>query len=141
MIAFVDTNILLYTVSADERKVRAAEVLREGGVISAQVLNEFTHIARRKLRHDWVHIELAIAQFHDVFDVILPLTSKTHAAGLALARDHGFSIYDALIVASALEAGCSTLWSEDMQHGRSVDGLVIVNPFSATEVPLRPARR
>ena len=129
MSAFFDTNILLYTVSNDLRKARAAEVLREGGVISVQVLNEFTSVARRKLHHDWADLELAVARFHDVFDVILPLTATTHGAALALARDHGFSFYDALIVASALEAGCDILWSEDMQHGRSVDGLAIVNPF------------
>ena len=56
-------------------------------------------------------------------------TSATHAAAVSLARDHGFAFYDALIVAAALERGCDTLFSEDMQHGRSVAGLTIVNPF------------
>ncbi len=49
---------------------------------------------------------------------------------MALARDHGFAFYDALIVAAALEGGCDTLFSEDMQHGRDVGGLTIVNPFA-----------
>jgi len=48
---------------------------------------------------------------------------------VALARDHAFAFYDALVVAAALEAGCDTLYSEDMQHGRGLAGLTIVNPF------------
>jgi predicted nucleic acid-binding protein len=127
--AFFDTNILIYTVSQDERKRRAEQILRSGGVISAQVLNEFTHATRRKLGCDWAVIELAVVWFHDVFDAVLPLTADTHSAGLALARDHHLAFYDALIVASAIEAGCNTLFSEDMQHGRVIGGLTIINPF------------
>jgi predicted nucleic acid-binding protein len=65
------------------------------------------------------------AQFPD----IVPLTADTHGAALALARDHNFAFYDALIVASAIEAGCDVLYSEDMQHGRAIGGLTIQNPF------------
>ena len=54
---------------------------------------------------------------------------RPHEAALALARDHRLSFYDALIVAAAQEAGCDTLYTEDMQHGRKFGGLVIVNPF------------
>ena len=58
------------------------------------------------------------------------LTLQTHDVGGALAERYGFSIYDAMIVASALVAGCTTLWSEDMQDGLLVEGqLRIVNPF------------
>ncbi len=129
MTAFFDTNILVYTVSTDRRKQKAAEVLRGGGIISAQVLNEFTNAVRQKLRHDWADIELALSRFRDVFDAILPLTEQTHSAAIAIARDHGFAFYDALIVAAAIEAGCDTLYTEDMQHGRNIGGLAIVNPF------------
>jgi len=52
-----------------------------------------------------------------------------HAAARALAEDHRLSFYDALIVASAIEAGCNVLYSEDMQHGRAIGGLTIANPF------------
>jgi predicted nucleic acid-binding protein len=52
------------------------------------------------------------------------------ALGLSLARDHGVSFYGALIVSSAIKAGCDILYSEDMQHGRAFGGLTIVNPFS-----------
>lgn len=129
MTAFFDTNILVYTVTSDPRKVRATQILRQGGVISAQVLNEFTNVARSKLGHDWADIEYAVAQFHATFDAVLPLTVTTHGAALCLARDHRLAFYDALIVASALGGGCDTLFSEDMQHGRVIDGLTILNPF------------
>jgi predicted nucleic acid-binding protein len=59
----------------------------------------------------------------------LALTLELHAAARALAEDHRLSFYDALIVAAALAAGCDTLFTENMQHGRSFGGLSIVNPF------------
>lgn len=129
MTAFFDTNILLYTVSTDIRKYRAMQVLQEGGVISVQVLNEFTNAARKKLRHEWADIECAVAGFRDVFDAILSLTEQTHSTAFVFARDHNLAFYDALIVAAAIEGGCDTLWSEDMQHGRVIGGLTIRNPF------------
>ena len=93
------------------------------------MLNEFLHVARRKLRHDWPQIELALGLFHASLDDVVPITLNTHGNAVSLARDHGLSFYDALIVASAIEAGCDTLYSEDMQHGRAFGGLTIVNPF------------
>jgi len=127
--AFFDTNILVYTTTSDRRKQQAAACLSRGGVASVQVLNEFVHVARRKLRTDWPLIELALAHFRASLHDILPITLETHDSAVALARDHGLAFYDALIVASAIEAGCDTLFSEDMQHGRKIGGLAIVNPF------------
>jgi predicted nucleic acid-binding protein len=61
-----------------------------------------------------------------------PVTIETHESGLALSERYGLSIYDAMIAAAALQAGCDTLWSEDMQHGMALaEGLRIVNPFRA----------
>jgi predicted nucleic acid-binding protein len=127
--AFFDTNILVYTVTKDPRKTRAREALSWGGVVSAQILNEFANVAHKKLRHGWREIEQAIDDFVEAFDQVLALTLDTHRQAQVLARDHGLSFYDALIVASALEAGCDTLYSEDMQHGRVFRGLTIRNPF------------
>lgn len=93
------------------------------------MLNEFVQVARKKLRHDWPQIELALGLFRASLDDIVPLTLDTHTGAVSLAREHGLSFYDALIVAAALESGCDTLFSEDMQHGRSIGGLTIVNPF------------
>jgi predicted nucleic acid-binding protein len=127
--AFFDTNILVYTTTSDTKKQRAADCLRRGGLVSVQVLNEFVHVALRKLRHDWPQIEFALGQFRDSLDDVVPITMNTHISAVSLARDHGLSFYDALIVAAATEAGCDTLFSEDMQHGRTIGGLAIVNPF------------
>jgi predicted nucleic acid-binding protein len=127
--AFFDTNILVYTTTSDPRQHQAAACLSGGGVASTQVLNEFVHVARRKLRSDWRQIEVALRQFRTSLDEILPITLETHDSAVALARDRGLAFYDALIVASAIEAGCNILYSEDMQHGRSIGGLAIVNPF------------
>jgi predicted nucleic acid-binding protein len=129
MSAFFDTNVLVYAVSSDSRKVQADRILRAGGIVSVQVLNEFANVARNKLRHDWADIELALSKFRLLFGAVQPLTIETHEAALELARDNNLSFYDALIVAAAIEAGCDILYSEDMQHGRVIGGLTIQNPF------------
>jgi predicted nucleic acid-binding protein len=126
---FFDTNILIYAYSTDVRRERALSIVAGGGVISAQVLNEFTNMLRKKQKQDWSIIETALRSLRFLFPDILPLTSETHAAALELARDHGLAFYDALIVASAIEANCKTLYSEDLQHDRVIAGLTIRNPF------------
>jgi predicted nucleic acid-binding protein len=127
--AFFDTNILVYTATSDAKKQQAADCLRRGGIASVQVLNEFVHVARRKLRHDWPQIEFALGLFRASLEDVVPVTLNTHTGALMLARDHSLAFYDALIVAAALEAGCDTLFTEDMQHGRKFGRLAIVNPF------------
>jgi predicted nucleic acid-binding protein len=127
--AFFDTNIVIYAYSNDTRRARALNLIAAGGVISAQVLNEFTNVLRKKQKQDWPVIEAALQTLRFRFPKILPLTSDTHAAALALARDHGLAFYDALILASASDGGCDRLYSEDLQHGRSFGALVIINPF------------
>lgn len=129
MTPFFDTSVLVYAFLDVARRERAVDLIASGGVISAQVLNEFTNVARRRRERDWAEIERAVSVIRARFPEIMPLTADTHAAGLGLARDHGLAFYDALIVASAIEAECDILYSEDMQHGRSIGGLTIVNPF------------
>jgi len=127
--AFFDSNILIYAYSIDMRRKRALTAIAGGGVISAQVLNEFTNVLRKKQKQDWAVIEAAVQSIRFRFPDTVPLTADTHAAALALARDHALAFYDALIVAAAIDAGCDTLYSEDLQHGRNIGGLAIVNPF------------
>jgi predicted nucleic acid-binding protein len=110
--------------------VRSAERLAEGGVASVQVLNEFANVARKKLRVGWPEIELALAQFRSALDTVAPISLNTHTIGMELARDHKLPVYDALIVAAAIEAGCDTIYSEDLQAGRGFGGVRIVNPFA-----------
>jgi predicted nucleic acid-binding protein len=127
--AFFDSNVLIYAFSTDVRRQRALTTIAGGGVISTQVLNEFTNVLRKKQKQDWPVIEAAVQSIRFRFPDTAPLAADTHAAALALARDHTLAFYDALIIAAAIEAGCDTLYSEDMQHGRSIGGLTILNPF------------
>ena len=129
--SFLDTNILVYLASADiGRAERAEKLIAAGGVISVQVLNELTNVGRRKMRLSWaeMHDFLALVR---TFLSVEPITVETHETGLALAERYGLSVYDAMIVASAVLSDCTTLWSEDMQHGVVIDGVRIMNPFKA----------
>ena len=129
MNAFFDTNILVYAQQADAKADRARALFASGGKLSVQVLNEFTAVSRRKQQRDWREIAEAISDVLVFVDPPLVLTHGLHVAARALAEDHRLSFYDALIIAAALEAGCDTLYSEDMQHGRKFGSLAIVNPF------------
>ncbi|MDW7710739.1 MAG: PIN domain-containing protein [Deferrisomatales bacterium] len=128
--AFFDTNVLLYLLSEDGPKAdRAEAVMGGGGVISVQVLNEFASVATRKLRMTYPEVRDVLAPLRELC-AVEPVTSQIHDLGLTVAERFGFSLYDALIIASALFAGCNTLYSEDFQDGQRIDDrLVIRNPF------------
>ena len=128
---FFDSNVLVYTLAQnDPRQPTAARLLDAGGVISVQVLNEFANVARRKLRLSWPEVAKALDSIRALCPPPLPLTLATHEAALGIAARLGYRLYDSLIIASALEAGCATLFSEDMQHGQAIDAaLTIRNPF------------
>ena len=130
--AFADTNVLLYLLSADAVKADRAEALLEAGcIISVQVLNEFVNVAGRKLRMPWDQIDDVLGIVRALCRVE-PLTLDTHDLGRTVAQRYEFNFYDALIVAAALHAGCTTLFSEDMQDGMRVERkLRISNPFRA----------
>jgi len=128
--AFLDTNVLLYAVGDDEAKRVVAEgLLVQGGVISVQVLNEFAAVSSRKLARSWTDIAAALAAIRAMPLRIAPLTVAVHESGLRLAESDRLSLYDAMIVASAAEAGCAVLYSEDMQDGRRHGELIVRNPF------------
>jgi predicted nucleic acid-binding protein len=132
--SFFDTNVLLYaddkSAPIKQRRSRdlMAEHRRDGtGVISLQVLQEYfvnvtrklgvdTRIARRKVEL-LAELDVAVPQVPDVL------------AAIDMHRLHGFSFWDALILRTAQQAGCSVLLSEDFQHDREIDGVRIVNPF------------
>ena len=129
MTAFIDTNVLVYAQEADAKSETARRVVLAGGVISVQVLSEFADVLRRKFRLEWALIAEALSDVRAALDPVRPISIETHTHAVALARAYGFRFYDALILASALDAGCDTLLTEDFQTGRRVDGLTIVNPF------------
>jgi predicted nucleic acid-binding protein len=118
---FFDTNVVLYLLSADTAKAdRAEELLAIGGTISVQVLNEFAAVASRKLRMSLIEIREVLAQIRAVCTVE-PIAIETHERALQIAERYALSIYDALIVAAALLAGCKTLHSVDMQDGQVIE--------------------
>lgn len=131
MTAFLDTNILVYAFSTDPRAGTASALLDPINRIGVQSLNEFALVARRRMGMDWGAVHAAIDRLLWLFPTPEPLTLAIHDVGLRVAERHGFRIYDAMIVAAALAAGCDTLWSEDMHHGLVVDDrLTIRNPFA-----------
>jgi len=129
--AFFDSNVLIYAmVSGDSRRERAQQLVTQGGVISVQVLNEFVAVARRKMRMPWEDVIEALDAVRILFPSPVSITLDTHDAALKIAQQYGFGIYDAMIAASALEANCSTLYSEDLQDGQVIaEWLTIRNPF------------
>jgi predicted nucleic acid-binding protein len=129
--AFFDTNVFVYAVVQDDpRSQKAEELIAEGGTVSVQVLNEFVDVARRKAKMPWDEVRFAIENIKALCPDPLPITLDTHNGALTIAEKYGYRIYDALIVASALEARCTILYSEDMQDGQVIGGeLTIRNPF------------
>ena len=127
---FFDTNVVLYLLSSeDARADRAEKELSAGGVVSVQVLNEFASVASRKLRMSIAEIREVLATIRAVCTIV-PITEETHDLGLQVAERYGLAVYDSLIVAAALLAGCRTVMSEGMQDGHVVEGRVrIRNPF------------
>lgn len=128
---FFDTNVLIYLLgSGDPRAKRAEELFVHGGVVSVQVLDEFVDVARRKIRLSWDEVKNALRVIRILCPDPRPITLDTHDLALRIAEQYGYRIYDSLIAASALEANCDVLYSEDLQDGQTIDGQVkIRNPF------------
>jgi len=126
---FLDSNIVLYVLSADLRKANTAEtLLAQQPTISVQVLNEVTSVCHRKLKMPWPEIQEILTAVKATCTVV-PLTVETHAQAVQIAQQHQLSFYDAHILSAALACGAHTLMSEDMHTGLIVQGLEILNPF------------
>jgi predicted nucleic acid-binding protein len=130
--AFFDTNVLIYAVSDDDsRNAQAEKLLASGGLISVQILNEFVSVARRKALMPWSDVTAALDAFRVLCPSPLPITIELHEAAIKIAQKHGYNIYDALVVATALDAGCATLYSEVLHDGQMIGGqLTIRNSFA-----------
>jgi predicted nucleic acid-binding protein len=132
--SFFDTNVLVYADDDDSpAKQRVARTLwhehrrARTGVVSMQVLQEYFVTVTGKLKHD-PHKARRKVEILAEFDVATPDVSDILAA-IDLHRLHGFSFWDALVLRSAKQAGCSVLLTEDFQDGREIDGIQVVNPF------------
>jgi predicted nucleic acid-binding protein len=133
-VEFLDTNILLYAhdASAGAKQDRSIELVtrlaaNRSGAISVQVLAEFYSAATKKLRMKSEEAEEIIRDF-GVWTVHRPGHSDLLKAS-QLHRRHNLSWWDALVVNSAVELGCSVLWSEDLNHEQRVGSLTVRNPF------------
>jgi len=136
---FFDTNLFIYQLEGlDQRKTELADRLIRQGIergtacISFQVVQECLNTALRK-----AEIPLTPAQMQSYLEAVLaPLYRISASLGLYrraldIQTRYRYGFYDALIIAAALEAGCSRLYSEDLQGGQQIEGLTIVNPFEA----------
>jgi predicted nucleic acid-binding protein len=132
--SFFDTNVLVYAddKAAPAKQRRAIDLVAEHrragtGVVSLQVLQEYFVTVTRKLRVD-PQIARRKVELLAEFDVASPEVADILAA-IDLHRLHGFSFWDALVLRAAKQAGCTVLFSEDLQDARHIDGIHIVNPF------------
>lgn len=127
---FFDTNVLVYAFAADDpRSARAEALIAAGGIIGVQVLNEFASVARRKLNWSWQQVEAALFVINELLGPARALTAKIHRQAIAIARARRLAFYDALIVAAALDARCTEICSEDLQHGQRFGTVTVNNPF------------
>jgi predicted nucleic acid-binding protein len=127
---FFDTSVLLYLLSKDAAKAdRVESLLAERGTISVQVLNEFAAVAIRKLKMPLPEVTEILDTVRAVCDVE-PVAIETRDRALAVLERYGFSLYDSMLIAAALIAGCKVLYCEDLQHGQLIERqLRIVDPF------------
>ena len=135
MRSLIDTNVLVYADSGDEpqRQRVAIDLIkahREAGtaVLAVQVLQEFTQVALRKLCLPPALVRQRLA-FYGRFELV-PTSPELIERAVDLHVLHGLAFYDALIVQAAISAGCAQLLSEDLQAGRLIGGVRIVNPFA-----------
>lgn len=129
---FIDTNIVIYALGPNSAKAAlAAPLFTHPPTISTQVLSETANVALKKLAMPLSETGKLLAMLEATCQVGLILPATMHRS-LDIADRYGFSWYDNLVVATALEAGCDTLYTEDLQHGQVIDDkLTVTNPFVA----------
>lgn len=137
---FIDTNVLVYSFddTAPEKQQQARAIIAHAlfsqrGVISTQVIQEFLNVALRRFSQP-MSVQDARSYLHET---LMPLchhfpNPAFYDYALYLQFETGFSWFDALNVAAASAAGCTTLLSEDLQSRRVVRGVTVVNPFAAS---------
>ena len=129
--AFLDTQVLIYAFAENDPRAEAAEaLLAGGGIVGVQTLNEFVAVAIHKLGMSRDEVLDALAALRILCPSPRPMTIETHDAALRIVGKYQYHISDALVIANALQASCSTLYSEDMQDGQVIEGLTIRNPFA-----------
>jgi predicted nucleic acid-binding protein len=127
---FIDSNVLLYTLGHDAKKLeKAKDLVNQQPVISVQILNEFANVCRKKFKLEWVDIGAGLETAKSLCEVV-PLTIDVHERAVEIASLNRIGTYDANIVAAAELAGCDVLYSEEMNHGQRIGSVTIRNPFT-----------
>jgi predicted nucleic acid-binding protein len=134
--AFLDSNVLIYALGDEEpKRGRARDLLAAVPTISTQVVNECSHVLRRKARWPPSQVAAELTLLIGVTRLVEVRMGEVRTAR-SIAERYGFSHFDSLIVATALAAGCTTLYTEDLQHGQVIEGrLTLVNPFLSVAAP------
>ncbi len=131
---FLDTNLLIYAhtnVAVQKQQTIQQIIINENTVISTQVFKEAANVLYKKFRFGWNDIQQVLREMQQN-NVVHINTVTTIQQACQIANRYGFSFYDSLIVAAALEAGCQVLYSEDLQHGQVIEKVLTVrNPFVA----------
>lgn len=129
---FLDSNILIYSYSKNERdkqKIARRLISENDSWISTQVLQELTNTVTRKFNFSLLDAQKAIIECCQN-NILHINTEHTILQACQLAIKYGFSFYDSLILSSSLECECDILYSEDLQHGQMIEKrLKIINPF------------
>lgn len=128
---FIDTNIVIYALGKQTEKTAIAKRLfSTEPIISTQVLSEAANVALRKLALPIIEATALVETLKELCHIELITTASIDRA-FQIADRYKFAWYDSLIVASALEAGCEKLYTEDLRHGQIIDAqLTVVNPFT-----------
>jgi len=127
---FIDTNVLIYATDADSSKKRIAlELLATHPVVSIQVINECANVLRKKFRLDYANLATILENYLKTVTLV-PVTLATVRLAWQLGERYGYSYYDTVVLASALEHHYVTFYSEDLQDGQVLEQrLQIVDPF------------
>jgi len=138
---FLDTNVFVYSFDPDapQKQIIAKKLIQSAladgnGLISYQVVQEFLNVATRKFVKP-----LSLTDCQEYLQTVLnPLCSvfvtiELYQMALKMRDRYNYSFYDSLIIAAAIDAGCSRLYSEDLQHNQQISGLTILNPFLPNE--------
>jgi predicted nucleic acid-binding protein len=132
---FLDTNILVYAFSTTEpgKCHRARSLLQMSGVcISTQNLNELSSVMIHKFQQPYSSVAAAIRHITDTTS-LYQINLNDIQRAISLSERYTYGFYDSLILSAALANQCSTLYTENMQHGQTIDGaLTIINPFDGS---------
>lgn len=126
-----DTNVAIHAFAdAGEKAVAARTVIGRADFVSVQVLGEFANVANRKHNRQWPEIRAAVDRLRRAVPAVQPVNELAHLEALRLVERYRIGWYDALMLGVALLGEARTFYSEDLQHGMTIDNrLRVVNPF------------